>query len=81
MNAPELLKKELLNFEKRFKTKNFGTVFFDSVTDPYVRIETKYLLTRKCLEVLADFGYEGNIFIMHEKQKSKDVSWKNLIES
>jgi DNA repair photolyase len=63
VNAPELLKKELSNLEKRLKTKNFGSVFFSSVTDPYVGMEAKYQLTRKCLEVLANFGYEGNVSI------------------
>lgn len=62
-NAPELLKKELTNLEKKLKTKNFGSVFFSSVTDPYVGMEAKYQLTRKCLEVLADFGYKGNVSI------------------
>jgi len=62
-NTPELLKKELTNLEKRLKNKNFGSIFFSSVTDPYVGMEAKYQLTRKCLEVLADFGYEGNISI------------------
>jgi len=63
INAPALLKKELANIEKRLKTKDFGSVFFSSVTDPYVGMEVKYHLTRKCLEVLADFGYEGSIAI------------------
>ena len=63
INAPELLKMELAALEKKLKTKNFGSVFLSSVTDPYVGIETKYHLTRKCLEVLVDFGYEGNISI------------------
>ncbi len=62
-NAPELLKKELINLKKRLKTKNFGSLFFSSVTDPYVGMEVKYKLTRKCLKVLADFGYEGNVSI------------------
>lgn len=62
-NAPELLRKELNSLEKKLKTKNFGSVFFSSVTDPYVGMEIKYQLTRKCLEVLADFGYEGSIAI------------------
>jgi DNA repair photolyase len=61
MNAPELLKKELISLEKKLKTRNFGSIFFSSVTDPYVGMEVKYELTRKCLEVLADFGYEGSI--------------------
>jgi DNA repair photolyase len=63
INAPEILKAELLKLEKRLKTKNFGTVFFSSVTDPYVGMEAKYRLTRKCLEAFADFGYEGKISI------------------
>ena len=63
INAPELLKEELLRLEKRFQTKNFGSVFFSSVTDPYVGMEVKYQITRKCLEVLLDFGYEGSIGI------------------
>ena len=63
INAPELLKKELEALKKRLHTKNFGTVFFSSVTDPYLGLESKYHLTRKCLEVLADFGYEGNVSI------------------
>jgi len=63
INAPELLKKELVNLEKRLKTKDFGSVLFSSVTDPYVGMEAKYQITRKCLEVLADFGYEGSIGI------------------
>jgi len=62
-NAPLLLKEELEKLEKRLKTKNFGSVFFSSVTDPYVGMEAKYLLTRKCLEVLAGFKYEGSISV------------------
>lgn len=63
INAPELLKKELEKLAKKLKTKNFGSVFFSSVTDPYVRMEAKYQLTRKCLSVLADFGYQGNVSV------------------
>jgi len=63
INAPEILNQELKNLEKKLGIKDFGSVFFSSVTDPYVGMEAKYQLTRKCLEVLADFGYEGNISI------------------
>lgn len=63
LNAPELLKIELEKLEKKFKSKNFGTIFFSSVTDPYTGMEAKYQLTRKCLEVLVDFGYEGEISV------------------
>lgn len=62
-NAPELLKIELEKLEKKFKSKNFGTIFFSSITDPYIGMEAKYQLTRKCLEILADFKYEGEISI------------------
>lgn len=63
INAPEILKSELERLEKKLKTKNFGFIFFSSVTDPYAGMEVKYRLTRKCLEVLANFGYEGEIGI------------------
>lgn len=63
INAPNLLVAELEKLQKKFHTKNFGSVFFSSVTDPYVGLEAKYELTRKCLEVLADFGYEGSVAI------------------
>ncbi len=63
MNAPELLMIELSKLEKKLHTRDFGSVFFSSVTDPYVGMEAKYKLTRGCLEVLADFGYEGVINI------------------
>ncbi len=63
INAPELLRKELTKLGKKFKNKGFGSVFFSSVTDPYVGMEAKYKLTRSCLEVLADFGYEDAIAI------------------
>ena len=43
---------------------NFGSIFFSSVTDPYVGMEAKYKLTRKCLEVLLEFGYEGPVSIL-----------------
>lgn len=53
LNAPELLKKELKNVS--------GTIFFSSVTDPYVGLEAKYQLIRKCLEVLVDANYPDKI--------------------
>lgn len=63
INAPKLLRKALEKLEKKFKSKDFGTIFFSSVTDPYVGPEAKYKLTRKCLQLLADFGYQGEIAI------------------
>ncbi|PIZ57654.1 radical SAM protein [bacterium (Candidatus Torokbacteria) CG_4_10_14_0_2_um_filter_35_8] len=63
INARELLEKELKRLETRHKAKNFGSIFFSSVTDPYVSLEGEYKLTRRCLEALADFGYQGEIAI------------------
>ncbi len=64
INAPEILKNELEKLSKKIRKKNFGSIFFSSVTDCYQGIESKYQITRKCLEVLADFGYEGEISIL-----------------
>jgi DNA repair photolyase len=55
LNAPELLKKELKNVS--------GSIFFSSVTDPYTGLEAKFELTRKCLEVLVNADYQGEISI------------------
>lgn len=63
INAPGILKVELEKLAYKLNTKNFGSVFLSSITDPYVGLEGKYKLTRACLEVLADFGYEGKICI------------------
>jgi len=64
INAPEVLQTELDKLCRKFNGKNFGSIFFSSVTDPYQGIENKYRLTQKCLEVLADFGYEGEVSIL-----------------
>ncbi len=49
-NAPELLRKELAS--KRWQPK---VLAISGVTDPYQPIERKLQLTRRCLEVLAEF--------------------------
>jgi len=46
VNAPELLKKQLIRAKK-------GRVWVSSVTDPYQPLEKKYKLTRQCLKELA----------------------------
>lgn len=61
-NAPELLKTEL---QKKLKdTNDIGSIFLSSVTDPYQGMEAKYQLTRKCLQVLLDFNYQGKVSIL-----------------
>jgi DNA repair photolyase len=64
INAPEILEKELLKFKKKYSSKSFGSILFSSVTDPYLPQEAKYKITRKCLEVLANFDYQGEVAIL-----------------
>lgn len=61
MNAPELLTKEIKKLPQKGKGK---VIWFSSVTDPYQGLEAKYQLTRKCLEVLADYGFLGEVGIL-----------------
>jgi DNA repair photolyase len=61
VNAPELLKKEITKLPHKGKGKS---LWFSSVTDPYQGMEAKYQLTRKCLRVLADYGFAGNVGIL-----------------
>ena len=64
LNAPDLLKQALLKLEKKHQNKDFGTIFFSSVCDPYQAAEVKFQLTKKCLEVLQNFGYQGEVSIL-----------------
>ena len=61
VNTPDLLKKELEKFKNKGKGKK---ILFSSVTDPFQAAESRYRLTQKCLSVLADFGFEGNVSIL-----------------
>lgn len=61
INAPELLQKDLKNLKNNGRDK---TIFFSSVTDPYQGMEAKYQFTRKCLQVLLDFGFEGKVSVL-----------------
>lgn len=65
INAPELLKKEI----KKLKDKGKGlSILFSSVTDPYQGVEAKYQITRKCLQVLVDYGFEGLVSILTKSE-------------
>jgi DNA repair photolyase len=84
INSPELLKRDLEKLEKKYQSRNFGTIWFSSVTDPYTGLEAKYQLTRKCLQVLVDFEYQGTVSLQSKSplitrdidllKKLKDVS-------
>lgn len=71
-NAPDLLRKEIRKMGYPTKTLlDFGVnaklshpkhaIAFSGVTDPYQSIEKKFEITRKCLEVLRDFGFPVHI--------------------
>ena len=54
INAPEILQKQL-------KKAGMGRVMLSSVTDAYQPIESKYKLTRQCLEILLQSQFPVDI--------------------
>jgi DNA repair photolyase len=50
INAPELLASEV-------KRKKIGRIWISGVCDPYQPLEKRYMITKKCLEILADNGW------------------------
>lgn len=58
-NLPEVLESEL----KKLKDKS-KSVFLSSVTDPYQGVESKYQLTRKALELLLKYKWQGSVGIL-----------------
>ena len=55
MNAAELLEQELKNRRKK------GTIGTGAMSDPYTKSEKEYLLTRRCLVVIAEYNYPVHI--------------------
>ena len=58
INAPELLRKEIK------KLSGSESIFFSSVTDCYQPAESKFMLTRACLQVIAEEKYSGPVSIL-----------------
>ncbi len=54
INAPELLSTEV-------KKKRIGRVWISGVCDPYQPLEERYLLTKRCLEILVENGWPFTI--------------------
>lgn len=54
INAPELLEKAL---KRRAKKHEYGFIALGSSTEPWMYIEKKYEITRKCLEVILKFRF------------------------
>lgn len=54
INAPRLLRKELL---RRAKKGEYGFIALSSATEPWMHIEKEYQLTRACLRVIARYGF------------------------
>lgn len=50
INAPDLLKREIIK-------KKVGKVWISGVCDPYQPLEAKYKITRRCLEILVEYGW------------------------
>lgn len=53
-NAPELLAREVTK-------KKAGQVWISGVCDPYQPLESRYMITRQCLSILADNGWPFTI--------------------
>ena len=54
-NSVELIKKELISKRKK------GTIGTGSMSDPYTKSEKNYMLTRGCLEAIAEYNYPVHI--------------------
>ncbi|MEN6321230.1 MAG: radical SAM protein [Syntrophaceae bacterium] len=50
INAPELLAREV-------KRKRTGRVWISGLCDPYQPLEKKYMITKRCLEILVEHGW------------------------
>ena len=54
VNAPELLEKEL---RRRSRRGEYGFIAISSATEPWMYIEKKYRITRRCLDIIAKYRF------------------------
>lgn len=54
-SAPDILREQLRKRMRSRKAAELGQIAIGTATDPYQQVEAKALLTRGCLEVLAEF--------------------------
>ena len=54
INAPSLLENEL---SKKAEKKEYGIISIGSATEPWMHIEEKYNLTRRCLHIIARYRF------------------------
>jgi DNA repair photolyase len=57
-NAVELLRKQL---KPKAKKEQYGFIVLSSATDPYLKVEKEYQLTRQLLEVILEFRFPVHI--------------------
>jgi DNA repair photolyase len=53
-NAPDVLMRQLRRSER-------GEIIMSSVTDPYQPVESRYMITRRCLEVMTSYQFPLDI--------------------
>ncbi len=54
INAPDVLRRQLRRAER-------GSIIMSSVTDPYQPVESKYMITRRCIEVFVLYQFPLDI--------------------
>ncbi len=58
INAPEVLERQL---RRRAKNKEYGIIALSTSTDPYQKIEERYKLTRRLLEIILEYRFPVHI--------------------
>ncbi len=81
VNAPEVLQREL---RLRAKRREYGFIALSSATDPYQKVEEKFNLTRKLLDVIAEFRFPVHVMtksglILRDLELLKEVDGRARI--